>query len=401
MQLASRVFACYRTAVLLFKVSVFNMFDKYKTVSEPKSDKEFSILIKEARIRLNFGQRELARLINVSPSYLNELEQGKRSAPSKKILHEIQKILKIDEELLYNSAGFSKKSLAPDLQQFIEENISINSLLRVMKNLKFSEKKILELKNMITTQNYKAIIIAAGLGSRLGTLTKDLPKCLLKVNNKSILEHQLDAYKSNGISNISIVRGYKKEKINKPNVKYFQNDDYQNNNILNSLFYAESEINGNVIISYSDIIFAPHIVERLLESSADISIVVDVDWKGSYEHRSHHPIEEAENVIFDANHSVVDIGKIATSPADVHGEFIGMLKLSPKGAEIFKKHFHRAKQLFWDKPYQRAKTFQKAYITDFLKDMAELGVPIHSVIIEQGWSEIDTPEDLQNATSKF
>ena len=106
-------------------------------------------------------------------------------------------------------------------------------------------------------------------------------------------------------------------------------------------------------------------------------------------------------MIFDANQSVQDIGKILTSPGDVHGEFIGMLKLTPKGAEIFKKHFNRSKELFWDKPYQRAKTFQQAYLTDFLKDMTELGVPIHSVIIEQGWLEIDTQQDLEIAATKF
>ena len=73
------------------------------------------------------------------------------------------------------------------------------------------------------------------------------------------------------------------------------------------------------------------------------------------------------------------------------------MKLSPRGAEIFKHHFNRAKALFWDKPFQKAKTFQKAYLTDLLKDMTEMGVPIHTVIIEQGWQEIDTIEDFKNA----
>ena len=61
-----------------------------------------------------------------------------------------------------------------------------------------------------------------------------------------------------------------------------------------------------------------------------------------------------------------------TEKDDVHGEFIGMLKFTPRGAEIFKKHFHRAKEIYWDKPYQRAAIFQKAYITDIIQDMADL-----------------------------
>ena len=138
-----------------------------------------------------------------------------------------------------------------------------------------------------------------------------------------------------------------------------------------------------MIISYSDILFESAIVQRLLESNHDISIVVDIDWRGYYVNRKDHPLNEAENVIFDANNDVVKIGKIMADKDEVHGEFIGMMKLSPRGAEIFKSHFNRSKELYWNKPFQRAKVFQKAYITDLLQEMADLGVSIHCVIIEK------------------
>lgn len=361
----------------------------------------FGAYIRAERSVAGIGQRELARKIGVAPSYLNDLEKSKRAAPSDNILELIRRELNVDDEVFNDLAGVSKKSLPPDIRKFLLSNTSAGSLVRMLQNLNFTEQKITELKKMITAQNYKAIIIAAGLGSRLGGLTKDTPKCMLELNGKSILQHQLDAYGINGISDVSLVRGYMKEKINLPKINYYENIDFEQNNILNSLFYAEPEINGNVIVSYSDIVFSPKIVERLLESNADISIVVDVDWRGRYKDRRDHPIDEAENVIFDANLSVVDIGKIKTNPGDVHGEFIGMMKFNSRGADIFKRHFHRAKELFWNKPYQRAETFQKAYITDILKDMAELGVAIQTVIIEQGWQEIDTIQDYNNASSKF
>ena len=142
-------------------------------------------------------------------------------------------------------------------------------------------------------------------------------------------------------------------------------------------------------------------VKRLLESEADIFIVVDIDWKGYYVGRKDHPIEEAENVIFNANNEVVNIGKVLTEKDDVFGEFIGMLKLSPRGAETFKRHFHRAKELYWDRPFQRAEIFQKAYITDMIQEMVDLGVSIHCVIIERGWKEIDTVEDYEKAIKEF
>tara|TARA_Y100000588_G_scaffold315375_1_gene343432 strand:- start:445 stop:1272 length:828 start_codon:yes stop_codon:yes gene_type:complete len=273
--------------------------------------------------------------------------------------------------------------------------------LRLIKAYNLAEGDIYELEKLMTSSNVKAIVIAAGLGSRLKGYTEDLPKCMLKFGEKTLLERQVDAYRECGIKNISVIRGYKKEKINYPNLRYYDNPEFKNNNILNSLFYAEEELKGNVVVAYSDIIFDAAVVRRLLEAQSDVSIVVDIDWRGYYLDRKDHPIEEAENVIFSTDNEVIKIGKILTEKDDVHGEFIGMMKFTPRGADIFKRHFHRAKQLFWDKPYQRAKVFQKAYITDIIQDMADLGVPIHCVIIERGWQEIDTVEDYEKAVQEF
>ncbi|MEM7227009.1 MAG: phosphocholine cytidylyltransferase family protein [Pseudomonadota bacterium] len=250
-------------------------------------------------------------------------------------------------------------------------------------------------------RNTKVIIIAAGPGSRLKGYTESAPKCMLKFGEKTLLERQLQAYRECGLDNISVVRGYKKEKIDYEGLRYFDNTQYKHNNVLNSLFYAEEQIKGNVIVAYSDILFEAAVVRRLLQSQADISVVVDIDWRGYYEGRKDHPVAEAEKVIFNANNEVVNTGKVLTQKDDVYGEFIGMLKLSPRGSEIFKRHFHRAKQLYWDQPFQRAKTFQKAYLTDLMQDMVDLGVPIHCVIIERGWKEIDTVEDYEKAIKEF
>jgi len=224
---------------------------------------------------------------------------------------------------------------------------------------------------------------------------------MLDFGGKTLLQRQLDSYKKNGIKDISLIRGYKKEKINYKGIKYFENTDYKNNNILNSIFYAEKAINGNIIISYSDILFNSSVVERTLNSDHDISVVVDIDWRGYYVGRKDHPISEAENVIFNSNNEVEKIGKINTGNEEVHGEFIGMIKLSDRGTEIFKEHFHRLKKIYWNKPFQRAKIFQKAYLTDFIQELVDIGIKVHCVIIESGWKEIDTVEDYKKALAGF
>ena len=105
--------------------------------------------------------------------------------------------------------------------------------------------------------------------------------------------------------------------------------------------------------------------------------------------------------IFNSNNEVIKIGKIATEKQEVHGEFIGMMKLSHRGAEIFKQNFHRVKKLYWNKPFQRAKTFQNAYLTDMIQELVDIGIKVHCVIIERGWKEIDTVEDYQKALEEF
>ena len=361
----------------------------------------FGNYIRDLRIQRGIGQRELARKIEVSASYLNDIEKNKRPAPRSEIIKALAGILEADDETINDLAGNSKNVLPPDVAEFIGNNHEVISLVRLIKTYNLTKNDIIGLEKLMTSSNVKAIIIAAGLGSRLKGYTEALPKCMLKFGEKTLLQRQLDAYRECGIKNISVVRGYKKEKINYPDLRYFENPEFENNNILNSLFYAEEELHGHVVVAYSDILFNSAVIKRLLESQSDISIVVDIDWRGYYIDRVNHPIEEAENVIFNANNEVVKIGKILTDKDDVHGEFIGMMKLTPRGAEIFKRHFHRAKQMFWDKPYQRAEIFQKAYITDIIQDMADLGVPVHCVIIERGWKEIDTVEDYEKAIKDF
>lgn len=361
----------------------------------------FGTYIRDLRTERKIGQRELARVIGVSASYLNDIEKNKRAAPRVELVKSLARTLDADLETINDLAGHSKNALPPDVAEFIQGNPEVIPLLRMIKAYELDESEILELERMMTSTNVKTIIIAAGPGSRLKGYTENLPKCMLKFGDKTLLERQLDAYRECGINNISVIRGYKKEKIDYEGLRYFENTDYENNNILNSLFYAEEELNGNVIVSYSDIHFESSVVKRLLESEADISIVVDIDWRGYYVGRKSHPIEEAENVVFNANNEVVSIGKFLTEKNDVYGEFIGMMKFTPRGAEHFKQHFNRAKKLFWDRPFQRAKTFQKAYITDLIQDMVDLGVPIHCVIIERGWKEIDTVEDYEKALKEF
>ena len=363
--------------------------------------KTFGSYIRDLRIKNEIGQRELAQKIGIAPSYLNDIEKNKRAAPKINIIKKISLILKANLDLLNDLAGNSKKTLPPDIIDYVEKNPKVISLIRSAKNNNLSDDEFEKIELSINKTKTKCLIVAAGLGSRLKGHTENIPKCMLDFGGKTLLQRQLLSYKKNGIEDISLIRGYKKNKINYKGIKYFNNNDYKNNNILNSIFYGEDVINGNIIISYSDILFEPFVIKRAMESEHDISVVVDVDWRDYYLDRKEHPLSEAENVIFNSNNEVIKIGKIASEKEEVHGEFIGIIKLNHRGCEIFKQNFHRIKKLFWNKPFQRAKLFQKAYLTDMIQELVDIGIKVHCVIIERGWKEIDTVEDYRKALIDF
>lgn len=247
----------------------------------------------------------------------------------------------------------------------------------------------------------KAILIAAGLGMRLNPLTDNRPKCMLDVGGKTILQRVLETLRSCGINDIAIVRGYQKEMINFPRIKYYYNDDYMNNNILGSLFYAEEEMDGILVVSYSDILYEEKVLKKLLGSEADISVVVDTKWTEAYEGRTEHPVSEAEKVLVQDNR-VVRIGKEPIGAKEAYGEFIGLAKFSGRGTELLKEVYHQVKIEFAGKLFQHeGRVFEKAYLTDMFQELIDRGYTVTNVDIEGGWREIDTVQDYERVGDEW
>ncbi|MBP9866355.1 MAG: hypothetical protein KBC91_08150, partial [Candidatus Omnitrophica bacterium] len=105
---------------------------------------------------------------------------------------------------------------------------------------------------------------------------------------------------------------------------------------------------------------------------------------------------EAEVVELDNEDFVRSIGKIAGETGSFHAEFIGMMKLSRSGAELFKNAYREVEKKFIGKPFQRAATFEKAYITDMIQSLVSAGIKIKCSPISGQWREIDTVQDYKS-----
>ena len=182
-----------------------------------------------------------------------------------------------------------------------------------------------------------AIIIAAGSGKRISNDAKNMPKSMVEVNGKPIIEHQISVLNKAGINQIYVITGPHSEKFNIKNVKYVRDEKYENHDILGSLMEAKKYFEKNTLILYSDIIFELKIIEDILKSKEDISIAIDMDWGRKYEGRTEHPKSEAENVEINNNMDIIRIKKNIENVNNNVGEFLGIIKFANKGSELFIK----------------------------------------------------------------
>jgi L-glutamine-phosphate cytidylyltransferase len=246
----------------------------------------------------------------------------------------------------------------------------------------------------------KAIIISAGYGSRLENKTKDKPKGLLDINGRSIIERQISLFKKNGINDIIIITG-PIENFGIKNVSYINDKNYDEHDVLGSLMAAKIELTGEIITSYSDILFEERILKQIIASTKNIGIPIDLKWEKSYENRTEHPKSEADNVLL-KNKQIIKIQKgiFEKKHDEAIGEFLGPIKFSSKGMKSFVSTFEKLEKNH-EGSFHNAPSLKKAYLTDLLQELIDTNIEVSPIFVEGKWCEIDTPQDLERAVSMF
>jgi choline kinase len=246
----------------------------------------------------------------------------------------------------------------------------------------------------------KAIIIGAGRGSRLEHLTDEVPKTMVEVLGRSMLDQILDALDFAGFArrDIVFVAGYRAEVVRAahPELTFVENDGWESNNILLSLLHARSFLEDGFVSTYSDIVYEPEIARAVATSDADICVGCDTRWRRRYAKRSHHPETDAEKLVFDGARVTRLSRRIPSEEAS--GEFIGVMKLSPAGAARFLRAFDEAEASYRGRVFREGRTFEKAYLIDLLAAMLEAGESMTHADTAGGYMEIDTLEDRSLAS---
>lgn len=237
----------------------------------------------------------------------------------------------------------------------------------------------------------KIIVLAAGQGTRLRPLTDNIPKCMVPLKGKPLIDYQLDLFKFKSIKDITIVGGYLIEKLKSKNVNLITNKAYETTNMVHSLFCAEKELNDDVIISYGDIVYTDKVLQKLIDSNENISVVVDKNWKEYWKARMDDPLSDAETLKI-KDGKIIEIGKKPNHYGDIEGQYIGLIKFSK---EIIKEIINFYNGLDKTIKYD-GKDFNNMYMTSFLSLLGEKISPLKPIFINNGWMEVDCPEDLEH-----
>ncbi|MFO0566554.1 MAG: phosphocholine cytidylyltransferase family protein [Polyangiaceae bacterium] len=242
----------------------------------------------------------------------------------------------------------------------------------------------------------RPVIIGAGRGSRLGPETRDIPKTLVAVMGRPMLEWILEALASAGFQrhDVVFVCGYAEDVVRQryPEFTYVRNTDWQNNNILLSLLCAREHLADGFVSTYADIVYDGDIVKRLVEAPEDIVLGCDTHWRRRYVSRSEHPETDAEKLIADGR-QVLELSRHVASER-ASGEFIGVMKATPAGARELVSAFDRAAAEYRGREFREGRSFEKAYLIDLLEHMLRAGSRMHREDTPGGYMEIDTQEDL-------
>ncbi len=245
----------------------------------------------------------------------------------------------------------------------------------------------------------RPIVIGAGRGSRLGPETAEIPKALVPVMGRPMLEWILEALGAAGFGRRDVIYicGYRAEVVRAryPEFTYVENRDWEKNNILASLLCAREHLSGGFVSSYADIVYRGSAVKKAVASTHDKVLVCDTDWRRRYVDRSQHPESDAEKMRAEGDR-VVELSRHIASEA-ASGEFIGVTKFTADGARELVAGFDEARAKWTGKTWREGRTFERAYLIDLFQEMLEHGSEFHRVDTFGGYMEIDTQEDLASA----
>ncbi len=276
--------------------------------------------------------------------------------------------------------------------------------LQGMPQMKESELKY----SLADSANVVAVIPVAGdhlQEHSMKNISEDIPFSMLDINGKPLLQRQVEVLNKCKIYSINVVVGYKKEEVGVDGVRLINNPDYSNTGTLYSIMCALDEISEKTIICFGDVIFDHVILNRIMESREDITVLIDSSYDSKYVNNNRRKeLVVVEGDALKAKRSLHSnalrrIEKIGSdlNPTQCQFEFPGIVFLSRKGVEIMKNIYHSSLEKYREKPFYSVDKFEFALFSDLLQEIINSDFPVYGMEANSGWLEIHSFEDYKLA----
>jgi L-glutamine-phosphate cytidylyltransferase len=230
----------------------------------------------------------------------------------------------------------------------------------------------------------RALILAAGRGSRLGPMTRALPKGLVELAGRPLLDWQIEAMNAAGCQELGIVKGFQADKLSYAGVCNFINPRWQSTQMVQSLVCASKWLKERpCLISYADILTSQACISQLIAARGDLVISSNLLWRPLWEARFTDPLEDVESFKTDGQGHLLEIGDRPHSLAEIEGQYMGLLKMSPQGWGWIESYLADLAPVEAD----------KLDMTSLLQALLKQGKVIDILPTTEPWLELDTPGD--------
>ena len=247
----------------------------------------------------------------------------------------------------------------------------------------------------------QALMLAAGMGKRLGRYTKNATKCMVPVNGKTLIEYAIESLVKNNIKKMVIVVGYKSDvlidfihsKFNKDNlngmeIEFIENKVYDKTNNIYSLYMAKDALcKDDTILLESDLIFKPEIITKLIESK-DPNLAV-VSHFESWMDGTCTLLDDQNNIT-----GILDKAHFNWFETEDYYKTVNIYKFSKEFSKDYYVPFLEAYQ----KAFGKNEYYEQVLkVLSFLSSSTLKGLPVAG----DDWYEIDDPADLAIAETRF
>jgi L-glutamine-phosphate cytidylyltransferase len=231
----------------------------------------------------------------------------------------------------------------------------------------------------------RAVILAAGRGTRLGPYTVDRPKCLVELRGRSLLDRQVSALRAAGAEEVAVVAGWRAELFDGRRLTVFVNERWAGTTMVESLATAASWLRaGPVLVSYGDIVYSAATARALASAEQELAIAYDPGWRELWERRFDAPLDDAETFRLDHRGLLAEIGARPASMAEVQGQYLGLLRFTPSAWALA------------ERALRTESTLDGADMTGLLRFLLrEHHLEIEAVPVSGPWCEFDHPSDVE------